>query len=171
MQMTTEQVNDILDKYRENTARAAIIEAEITRLQELFEAMEKTVIEDSVMTTSVLTGMPRANRISDPTGRIAIDAASGTMTPEMKTIRQEIRTLTRERLDLLTSIGKVDALLKALNEKQCFVVRRKAMDQMTWREIVYAYEKLFDIHYSIPGMKKIYKSSMLKLYHVAGCPT
>lgn len=170
MQLTVEQVDEMLHNYRENTARIALIDTEISSLRNLYADMEKTIVEDSVSTTSVLTGMPRGNKTSDPTGRVGIGVAAGDVPSHMRQIEDEIRVLSRERRELQTPVEKVDALLKALNEKQGFVLYRKAIDQMQWREIAYAYKKLFDIDYSRQGIKKIYKESMLRLYRVAGCP-
>ena len=169
MQYTTEQVNEMLNNYRGRSARIALIESEISDLKDMYEDMSKTIVEDSISATASLTGMPRGTKISDPTGRLAIDIASGETPKHLQDIKDDIDALYRERRCLITPCRKVDALLKALNEKQEFILRRKAIDQMQWREIIFTYKKTFGIEYSRQGAKNIYKASLLCLYKVAGC--
>lgn len=169
MQLTVEQVNDMLYHYRENSARVALIDTELSNLRDLYDIMSKTMVEDSVSTTSVLTGMPRGTKTSDPTGRVGLDMAAGRIPSHMQDIAEDMRTLTMERRERSYPVDRVNALLQALNEKQEFILRRKAIDQMQWREIIYGYKKLFGIEYSRQGIKKIYKASLDRLYKVAGC--
>lgn len=168
--MEVERVNEMLANYREYSARCAFLKNEIEDLQSMLAALQQTVVEDTVSTTSVVTGMPRGTVTSDPTGRLAIMLASGYTPPHIQQIEEEIAALRAELNTKSATIRYVDSWLLALNEKQGFILRRKAVDSLQWREIIYLYNKEFGVEYSRNGVKKIYHAALNKVYKVAGCP-
>lgn len=167
--MQLERVNEMLSNYREHAARCAALKVEIADLEQLLEDLYKTVVEDTVTTTSVVTGMPRGTLMSDPTGRLASMLASGGTPSHIRQLEDEIRDLKIEASEKGATIRYVDSWMLALNEKQKFVLRRKIIDNLQWREIIYGYRREYGIEYSRNGIKKIYKGALERLYRAAGC--
>lgn len=165
--MEPERVDEMLSKYREHSARYAALCNEIADLEALLESMRRTVVQDTVSTTSVVTGMPRGTITSDPTGRLGTLLASGAMPAHIRELEDELLTLRQEADTAHATVRYVDSWLLALNEKQAFIVRRK-LDGLQWREIVYDYTKEFGTEYSKNGIRKIYKSALCKIYKAAG---
>lgn len=170
MRTVDENLIEMLAHYREYTARCGCIETDISDLKRMIASLQNSLAADMAAPHTAMTGMPHGSGISDPTARIGAMLASGYVPDDIRQLEDEIKTLEQELAEKSSKIRYVDSLLMALNEKQCFVLRRKGIDQLQWREIIYGYKKEFGIEYSRTGLKKIYKSALAKMQKIEKCP-
>ena len=165
--MQKESVDAMLSNYREHLARCEYLECEIPVLERLAEGMRKTMIEDAVSCTQVISDMPRGTSISDPTGRLAMIFASGGVTDHVRQIEKEIAEKRRELMHKRVTVIFVGAWLKALNEKERFVIEKQVIDKFFWRDVVRMYDRTFGEAYSKNGLKSIRDNALQRIYRIA----
>ena len=165
--MQKESVDAMLSNYREHRARCEYLECEIPELERLAASMRETMVEDTVSCTQVISDMPRGTSISDPTGRLAMMFASGGVTEHVRQIEEEITEKKRELAQKRVTVIFVGAWLKALNEKERFVVEKQVIDKLFWRDVVRMYDRAFGEAYSKHGLKAIRDAALQKIYRIA----
>ena len=160
-------MDEMLSNYREHLARCEYLECELPELERLARSMRETMVEDTVSVTQVLSDMPRGSSISDPTGRLAMKFASGGVTEHVRQIEAEIVEKGRELSTKRVTVVFVGAWLKALNEKERFVVEKQVIDKLFWRDVVRMYDRAFGEAYSKHGLKAIRDAALQKIYRIA----
>lgn len=166
--MQPETVDTLLAQYRDNTARVAMLRNQVSELEYLLEQLRANVVSDTVRITATLSDMPRGGQLSDPTARLAMMLAEGISPRHIQQVESELESLKAQLHKAEIPVRTVDAWLLSLNEKQRFVLTRKAIDNQTWREIIYATQREFGKTYSKPGIKKFCRTALEKVYAIAG---
>lgn len=157
----------MLSNYREHLARCEYLECEIRELERLAANMRESMVEDTVSCTQVISDMPGGTALSDPTGRLAMMLASGGVTERVKEIEEEISDKKRELAQKRVTVIFVDAWLKALNEKERFIVEKQVIDKLFWRDVIRFYDRAFGDAYSKHGLKSIRDNALQKIYRIA----
>lgn len=165
--MQKDSVDAMLSNYREHLARCEYLECEIPELERLAACMRETMVEDTVSCTQAISDMPRGTTISDPTGRLALMFASGGVTEHVRQIEKEIADKKAELAQKRVTVIFVGAWLKALNEKERFVVEKQVIDKLFWRDVVRSYDRVFGEAYSKHGLKSIRDNALQKIYRIA----
>lgn len=165
--MQPETVDTLLAQYRDNTARVAMLRNQVSELEYLLEQLRANVVSDTVRITATLSDMPRGGQLSDPTARLAMMLAEGISPRHIQQVESELESLKAQLHKAETPVKTVDAWLLALTERQRFVLIRKSIDRMTWREIIYTFQQQYGTSYSRNGIKRIHKDALTKLYTLA----
>jgi len=165
--MNAEKVDEFLLNYREYAARCDFLEKEIKELERLAAEMRSTFIEDNVSITQVLSDMPRGSNISDPTGRLAMMAVSGYTPDYIREIENEITQKKSEYRFKLPVVVFVESWLNVLTPRERFVIEKKTIAGMFWRDIVVAFKKEFGEEYSRHGLKNIRDNAIIKIHKIA----
>lgn len=165
--MTREQVDLMLSEYREKSARCAHLEQEVKQLEKLVEELKRTIIDDEVKTTSVLSDMPKGTMTSDPTGRLGILLAEGFEPKRIREIEIEIEEKKREVRNIEPTVIFVRAWLSGLNDREKFLIESKVIDNNYWRIVIDGYQERFGEAYSKQGLKNITCLALEKIYRIA----
>ena len=93
--------------------------------------------------------------------------ASGGVTAHVRQIEEEITEKKCELAQKRVTVIFVGAWLKALNEKERFVVEKQVIDKLFWRDVVRFYDRTFGDAYSKHGLKSIRDNALQKIYRIA----
>lgn len=164
--MQREAVKQMLQNYREDKARCQYLENEIPQLERLVEELRSTMIEDSVSITQVISDMPRGTSISDPTGRLGMLFASGYVPDHICKVEDEIKIKKREMGNKLITVTLVDSAMTGLSDREKFVIQKKYIDGVFWRELIDSYKDRFDMIYSKSALKKVLDTGLTKMARI-----
>lgn len=132
------------------------------------EKMRDELIEDSVQITPVLSGMPGGQEgMSDPTGLLAQRLAGGYKSEHIKQAEDELKLMEDEFSQKMITVSFVNAWMRGLNNKERFVMEQKTIGGLSWRQLVFAFNREFGDLYSQEGLKSLRRSAMEKVYRMA----
>ena len=164
--MQKEAVKQMLQSYREDKARCQYLDNEIPQLEKMAEALRSEMIDDAVSITQVISDMPRGTSVSDPTGKLGALFAAGYTPEHIRQVEKQIKAKKRERARKQVTVTLVDSALTGLTDRERFVVERKFIDGMFWRELIEAYKAAFEMHYSKSALKKITDAALDKISRI-----
>ena len=164
--MRKEAVKQMLQSYREDKARCQYLENEIPQLEKMADTLRKEMVDDAVSITQVISDMPRGTSVSDPTGKLGALFAAGYVPDHIRQVETQIRAKRRELSRKQITVTLVDSALTGLTDRERFVVERKFIDGMFWRELIEAYRGTFAMHYSKSAMKKITDTALDKMSRI-----
>lgn len=164
--MQKEAVKKMLTSYREDLARCQYLEHEIPQLERLVDELRSTMIEDSVSITQVISDMPRGTSISDPTGRLGMLFASGYVPDHIRKVEDEIKIKKREMGNKLITVTLVDSAMNGLSDREAFVIKKKYIEGVFWRELIPSYRDKFDMLYSKSALKKVLETGLDKMARI-----
>lgn len=166
--MDKESVDSMFKDYQGCKARCRYLEACILKAEAELEEMRLTIIEDNIHITASLTGLPgRQKGSADPTGHLGDKVAGGWQSEQMKQIEAEIETYRREIRQKSITISFVDAWIEVLMLKERFVIEKKLLGGLSWRQLLHPFEKEFGDYYSTEGLRLILRAGMKKIYAIA----
>ncbi len=165
--MQPEDVKKCISSYRACSARCAYLEQEIVSLKGFCERLKNSSVEDAISITQKWSAMPHASGVSDPTGDLARKFADGYIPDYILEIEREIAVLEDEYKSKNTVIVYVESWLKALNDRELFVVKSQCINGMFWREVIYGFKEKFGEFYTQQGLKKLRDRAMMKIYEIA----
>lgn len=162
------KVDMMLENYREYSARCEYLEMQIGETERLIEEMKGQIVEDSVKITPVLNGMPHGQQgMGDPTGVLGGRLAEGYKTDHIREAEEELERMKVEYYAKLPTVMFVNAWIKALSNKELFVIENKTFGGVSWRQLAFMFHREFGDMYSQDGMRRIRKQAMEKIYKVA----
>lgn len=165
--MTHETVDSMLTDYKATVARCEFLKSDIAVIEKVIDDLKSHAIQDAVSGVQTITDMPHGSGISDPTGKLGTMFASGYEPEYIADLRKEVEAKKRELDYKRLTVLFVDAWLRALNEKELFIIQLKMIDGLFWRDIISQYEKKFGIIYSKQGLKNMKDAAMQKIYKCA----
>lgn len=165
--MKQNQIEEILRSYRTQKARLAYLRSQIDMLERFLAGCERRMVDDCISMSQAITGMPHGSSVGDPTGRLAIDIASGKVSEFVKQIREEIEETAKEAARLTEDLRVADILLSAMTEREREVVEMKIMADMSWGEVLEEMNKKHGNSYSKRSLQRLYSRAMEKAEDVA----
>ena len=165
--MTHSRVDELLLSYHSMEDRCRELRVEIAFLEESLRVNERSMVSDQVSMSQAITGMPHGSSAGDPVGRLALNIAMGKVSVFVRQIQEELQDAYAEQNHLKELISQVDSWLDALSEPERTLVRMKAVNQESWRDIVRYFRKQFDGSYSKHSMQRIYIRAMDIIYEMA----
>lgn len=161
-------MDEMLGRYLEHSARSAFLESKIQELYKDLGKMRSEIVEDLVSVSPKITGLPGGQKgISDSTGRLGTMVADGHVTPHMEQVIKEIDALELELERVRVTVVFVDAWLKALDEKELFVIKKKTIGGLSWKQLGYLFRNTYGDSYTQQGLRRIRDSAMDKIYKIA----
>ncbi len=158
----------MMERYPEYSARCAYLEGQIRENKRMLMEAQSELIEDMISITPRLTGMPGAQQgTSDPTGRVGVLVAEGHKTKIMIDLEMEMEKLQAEHDVKYLTVIFVEAWLKVLDEKERFVVEKKVLGGLSWKQLIYTFRQTFGDLYTQQGLRRIRDSAMEKIYRIA----
>lgn len=159
-------MTDILVSYRENASRCDFLRIEIAETERALQELQSTAISyEAVPGVQQLTGMPHGGKIGRPTEEVAIMFASGDVPRYISEMQKSLREMQQEYKQCTADVGRADAWLKSLKERERWVVTRQMIDGLSWRDLVQAYEKQYGEPRSKRCLQLIKKRALLKIAH------
>lgn len=166
--MNKQAVDQMIDNYKEYSARCAFLEALIVQTERAVKSMKEGIVEDSVRLSALLDGMPRAQKgSSDPTGGLGAKVADGYESEYIQQAESELKQYRDELEYKRITTAFVNAWMEGLTLKERFVMEKKVIGGLSWRQLVFAFNKEFGDLYSQEGLKSIRKTAMEKIYRIA----
>lgn len=170
--MSPERVDIILSKYKHCTARSEYLKEELRAIEAnliMWKAyMKGNLIDDLALKAQQYErlNMPRGTDVSDPTAKLAIDAADGYKPKYIVDLEIDLNDARMELNEVETVIRFVNSWMIGLNSREAFIVEQFIIEQKTWREILVEYEDRFG-QFGIEGLRKIKKRALSKIYGIA----
>ncbi|MBP5462906.1 MAG: hypothetical protein J6Y20_12400 [Lachnospiraceae bacterium] len=164
--MSPVRFNEILKKYRGIKARIAYLRSQIDMHEKFLEMCTKGMIYDMISLSQAITGMPHGTGTGDPTGRLAIDIESGTVSPFVKEIQQQITIENYELNEIIPQARAVEVALGALSDKERDLVTMKIMDEMSWAEVIHKVNSRYGGRDSKRTLQRVLERATQKAYEV-----
>ena len=164
--MSPEKLEEILKKHRPTRARLAYLRSQQEMLERFLRICEGQIVEDMSSMSQALTGMPHGTTVGDPTGRLAIDIASGKVSAFIDQINEELEEVKREIRENEKNVQLVEIVLDAMNERERKLVVMKYVDEMSWKEIIAGMNREYNGGYAKSSLHRILETAMAKAYEV-----
>ena len=166
--MRKETVDEMLRNYREYSARCLYLEHCIKDTEGKLNRNKASMIPDAISITAKYTEMPSAKgRVSDPTATVATRFADGYQSEAVQELEVELAKMRDELRDKTPTTVFVEIWLNALNDKERFVIEKKMIDGLFWREIASEFVERFGARYSSISLKRIRLGALEKVYKIA----
>jgi len=143
--VTTKEICELLKKYKVRKGQAARLEAEIRKL----DAQLKQIRRESASALAgpgaqKIDGLPRGNRVSDPTAKAGITLAEGApLSADENRLIEKISSKRAELGEARLDVEYVEGWLSALMDREKLVVSMQLCDGRTWREVSQEYKERF----------------------------
>ena len=164
--MSPERYGECLKHYRSNKVRMAYLRSQMEMLERFLDKCTRDMVNDQVTMSQAITGMPHGSGIGDQTGRIAIDIASGEVTPFVKQIRAVIADVNREILRIGPQIRAVEISVKVLNEWEKTLMEMKMIDEYSWAEILDRMQSKFGKKHAKRSLQRALEGIFEKAYAI-----
>lgn len=162
--MKPAELDEKLRNYRVVKARYAYLQHQLESLERYMAICRGTMISDQISMSQAITGMPHGSGVGDPTGRLAMDIASGKVSVFVKQIEEETK-VAREKLDeTKEELRVVEIVLEAMSEREKEIVMMKAVDDMSWSEITQEMNEKHQGSYGKRSLQRLYDRAMEKAY-------
>lgn len=162
-----EEVDKMLANYREYDSRVTYLNVLVRETEKLLESLRRTVVEDSISITQVISDMPRGTATSDPTGKLGAMLAEGYEPEHIQQVEEDLDAMKLEIKSKEHVIVCVNAWLICLSDRERFVIEHKVIAGMYWREMIPVYKREFGDEYSKQGLKRIKAKALEKIYGIA----
>lgn len=153
--MSPQRLTEILKRYRPSRARCAYLKSQLEMLNRFLKKCEGEMITDQVTMSQAITGMPHGSTVGDPVSRLAIDIASGEVTPFVTQIRDEIAQAEAELEKLSREVQTVEIVLDALSDRERMLVEMKMIDEYSWPEILGKMNQAYSNSYSKRSLQRL----------------
>ena len=160
--MSPQNLLEKLKNYRTSWARRAYLQSQLQELEQLLKICQSEMINDQVSMSRAITGMPHGSGTGDPTGRLAMDIASGKVTDFVKQIQDEITHVQEELLKVAPDVHTVELILNALNDRERIVLEMKMIDDRPWAEILTRMNRQYNNSYSKRSLQRLLDRAMEK---------
>ena len=160
--MSPQRLTEILKKYRPSRARCAYLQTQLEMLERFLEKCQGEMITDQVTMSQAITGMPHGTTVGDPVSRLAIDIASGEVTPFVKQIQEEIRGVKAELDKIASEVHTVEIIMEALNDREQILLEMKMIDEYSWTEILSRMNREYNNSYSKRSLQRLLERAMEK---------
>lgn len=160
--MSPQRLKEILKNYRPSRARCAYLRSQLEMLDRFLAKCRGEMIADQVTMSQAITGMPHGTTVGDPVSRLAIDIASGEVTPFVKQIQEEIQDVKAELDKILPDVRTVEIILEALNEREKILFEMKMIDEFSWPEILSRMNREYNNSYSKRSLQRLLERAMEK---------
>lgn len=160
--MSPQKLTEILKRYRVSILRCVYLKDQLRMLDGFLRKCQGEMIEDQVTMSQAITGMPHGTTVGDPVSRLAIDIASGEITPFVKEIQEEIRQVKAELEKLSAEVRTVETVLNALNDRERKLFEMKMIDQFSWPEILSRMNREYNNSYSKRTLQRLLERAMDK---------
>ena len=164
--MSHQNIAELLKRYRPLRARYSYLQSQLEMLGRFLAICKGEMIEDQVSMSQAITGMPHGSSIGDPTGRLAMDIASGKVTEFVKQIQEEIEKVQSELRKVTQDIQTVDLILETMNERERNVLEMKMIDELSWTEIVEQMQRKYSKCYSKRSIQRLLDRAVDKAYEI-----
>ena len=141
--MDREQIEGMIREYQANVGRCAHLDTQIRELEQGVRRALSVMIEEEILPGIGLDGMPHGNTVRRPTEEVACKYADGYIPEDIQHMQAKLERLAQDREGFANQVSYVDAWMKALNEKQRWIIRHQMIDQESWREIASAYTQSY----------------------------
>ena len=164
--MRPDQIEEMLGRYRIQKARYAYLRSQIDMLERFLRACEGSMINDCISMSQAITGMPHGTSVGDPTGRLAMDIASGRVSEFVKQIREELEEITAEATRLEEELRVADIVISAMNDREREIVEMKIMADMSWDDVLREMNRRHNNSYSKRSLQRLYSRAIEKAEEV-----
>lgn len=165
--MTAERVDELLRGYRVNAARVEHLTREIAMLERDIARAERGLAEDlAAVRPQQITDMPHGTAISNPTEKLALMLVGGWEPEDLKHMRARLAAMVNARERAQAEAAFVDVWLKALPERERFVVTAQTIDRLPWDDVREAYQGRFG-EASKDTLKRLRARGMEIIYEIA----
>lgn len=164
--MSPQKLDEIFKKYRTDKARYAYLKSELETLGHWLRMCESQSINDRISLSQAISGMPHGSGIGDPTGRLAIDIASGKVSEFVKQILEDMKQA-QDEMDIIgIRIRTVENVLQALVDREREVLIFKIIDDRDWGDTVNQMNGLHNNSYSKRTLQRLLDRALEKAYAV-----
>lgn len=166
--MLPERADQMLRDYKTFMGRCEYLKSLIPELKAEAAMWHRELAVDLARDSAVeMDGMPRGNKVGNPTERLGIMLASGFTPDGLKELEEEIRRYEQELREKSVVVHFVEAWLRGLTEKERWLVERQVIEKAYWRQIIDEYAKRYGEEYTREGLKKIKVGAMKKIHEMA----
>jgi hypothetical protein len=166
--VTKDSIDQMFKNYNEYRGRCAHLEVKITETEKIIERLKETLIDDNVRITTHIDGMPPAQKgTSDPTGKLGAKVAAGYESDHIRQAEYDLAAFRQEFEQKAITVKFVNAWLQALDLKERFIIEQKVIGGLSWRQLVFAFNREFGESYSQDGLKRIGQKAREKIYNIA----
>ena len=162
--MSPKRFDELLSNYRSMKARYAYLNSQIVMLERYLAICEGEMIEDKVSMSQAITGMPHGTTVGDPTGRLAMDIASGEVSVFVKQIREDMERIKAEIGKIEPEMKVIEIALQALGERELAVMEMRMMDDMSWPEVMFSMNKRYGNVYAKRTLQRLLDRAKEKAY-------
>lgn len=164
--MKPEKFDELMKKYRVTKARIARLREDLRIGERNLRACSSSMVDDMISLSQAITGMPHGSGTGDPTGRLAIDIATGKVTPFVKQTQEDIAQINLELMILEPQARYVEIALGALSERERELVTMKIIDEFSWVEVIHQMNTKFGGNYTKRTLQRLVEHAMQKAYEV-----
>ena len=164
--MSPQRLDKILEDFRFNKARYAWLQAEVITLERWLNLCQSQSINDRISLSQAITGMPHGSGVGDPTGRLALDIASGEVSVFVKQIQEDLNKVNAEMLRIAPDISAVEIILDSLNDREREVLIFKMIDKRDWKDTMLQMNELHNNSYSIRSLQRLLERALGRAYEI-----
>jgi len=164
--MSPQRLDEVLKKHRATKARYEWLKSETITLERWLALCQSQSVNDRISLSQAITGMPHGSGIGDPTGRLAIDIASGEVSVFVKQIQDDLNEVRSEMLRLAPDISAVEIVLTALGDREREVLIFKVIDDRSWNDTVDQMNELHNNSYSKRSLQRLLDRALGKAYEI-----
>ena len=166
--MLRSRVDEAIRDYKKCKARTEYLAERIALVKVELQSYMATLLDNTVsISGQKLDGMPHGSNVGSQVESLAVRFADGYKPDYVIEKETELQELTDEFNKKQSTVIFVEAWLKALNPKECFVIQKKLIDQMSWTELITAFDKEFGTLYSRNGLIGLKDRALEKIYEIA----
>ncbi len=164
--MSPQQLTEVLRNFRTAKARCAYLESQLEDLNRLLRVSQGQMINDQISLSQAITGMPHGTNVGDPTGRLALDIASGKESVFVKQIQEEIIKFQAEMQTISPNVRVVEIVLNGLSERERIPFEMKMIDDCPWLEILARMNREYHNSYSKRSLQRLLDRAVEKAYKI-----
>ena len=166
--MTPERVDYMLAHFRECEARCEYLKPAIWKFEKEIAALKASAIDDTISIGGQgMDSMPRASDIRSTVEDWAIRFADGYTPEHILEAQTELTRLKEEYENKHLVVLFVTAWLKALSNRERFIIENKVIGNMYWRDLSSRFAAEFGETYTRVALKGIEKQAREKIYRIA----
>lgn len=161
--MKRETIEKMLRDYRGNEARCRAIEAQIQDTEREIEQVRSEAASALILHTQRLDGMPKGNRVGDPTASVGGRLADGWEPEECRFMRSRIDQLRTQIAPMETANRYVDIWLDGLRSRERWAVLHHLIEGESWPETESSYQAEFGEYLSRYALKRSLRAALEKI--------
>ena len=161
--MNRETIERMLRAYRGNEARRRAIEAQIQDIEREIEQTRGEAASALILHTQRLDGMPKGNRVGDPTASVGGRLADGWEPEECRFMREKIQRLRAQIAPMETANRYVDIWLEGLRSRERWAVMHHLIEGESWAESEGSYQAEFGEYLSKYSIRRSLQAALEKI--------